>query len=342
MPTLTTSMKRILVCPGQGKFDFKTLAALSKNSTLKPIEELLERADETIPQLRLSQYIRQPEIIAHDSVVQNHLQQTHVQQPLLILTSYLENEILKVNQGIDLLENADYMIGHSLGEITCLVLQGIIPFERGLQVAYQRGKLMESIVKKEGEEFGMYALLFQPTYYEYMKRILKELDVNIANYNTYSQVVISGVKSQLESNIEELQKIIVSDKVWKTRVKAIDLNVHIPFHHPVLEPIEKSLTDIILGNCSELKVPVISNYDGEIEVEAAKQIKKIIQVTSKPVYFSKCLEHFVKRENTTYEFVHYGSATQGLVKRFYADFEKLGRHAERPNFTNKLIGTNDI
>ncbi|QPG76761.1 hypothetical protein FOA43_004155 [Brettanomyces nanus] len=328
-------VKRVLVCPGQGKTDAKGLLSISKYATKKLISKLLDRADFVLPQLKLSQYIRHPGNITDAS----DLQKTIVQQPLLILTSYLQNEMFKINHnGLDIVNTADFMIGHSLGEISSLVLQKVIPFEKGLEIGYKRGQLMQSIVDGN-PPMGMYAVLFQPSHYDLILKMLNELDVNIANYNTYSQVTVSGEKSELARKLLMLSNMLAEHKIWKTRVRSVDLRVQIPFHHPILEPMEQDLAEIIgTGRLPALQVPVISNLDGEIVSEnSEEQIRKIIHVTSRPVQLTKCLEHFVGDRQASYEFFHYGATTQGLVRRFYDDLFKLNRIDEKPHFTNKLV-----
>lgn len=319
--------KRILVCPGQGKFDVESLAFLANKAKEQPVESLLKRADDAVPELQLSRFILSP------SDHSKEVQYTRVQQPLLILKSYLNNELLKC-KGVDLSKEADYMVGHSLGEISGLVLQGVLGFEEGLRAGYERGRLMEEVLPPG--EYGMRALMFQPQNFEVIVKLLQELEINIANYNTYSQVVVSGECQELDSKLQKLQETLIKYKVWKTRVRVVDLGLHIPFHHPLLEPIVPELSKILVGS-GKLQVPFVANYDGTIVHDTAEQIQKTLKVTSKPVYFTKCLEHFKWKDDVAYEFINYGSATQGLVKRFNSDLIKLRRSNHQARLKNITV-----
>lgn len=337
--------KTILLCPGQGHFDVKSLKALSRFRKHKKINDMLQVADDVLPTLKLSKYIRNPDLVESDLEVQQMIQRTVVQQPLLILTSAISHEISKLVCRVDYVEKADMMIGHSLGEISGLVLQDAISLDKGLMLGYQRGKLMEQIISKNSGndsfqhgKFGMYALIFQPKQYGDVIECLKSVLANIANYNTYSQVVISGPKNLLEDQIAQVKSKI-------PRLRAVDLNVSVPFHHPVLGPIEKELR-MAFGKANvktgRLSVPMISDLDAEITATSEGQVDKVIKVTSRPVMFSKCLETLCgssAKSGISYDFINYGTATHGLVKRFFRDLEKTGRGTQVPEYTNQTISS---
>ena len=335
--------KTVLLCPGQGCFDTKSLQTLSRFKNFDSVNKILRTANDALPSLELSKYIRHPELVENDNKVQQMLQRTIVQQPLLILTSVVSNEIAKLVGKVNYVQKADLMVGHSLGEISGLVLQNAIPLNEGLVLGYKRGKLMEDIARgsncKNGlQGYGMYALVFQPKQYGEVVNCLKSNSANIANYNTYSQVVISGKKVDLKEQIKQV-------KVEVGRIRAIDLNVSIPFHHPMLGQIEKALRNAF-GKAKvrpgELEIPMISDLDAKLATTSEEQVDKVIKVTSRPVKFSKCLETFChksdkEKPDVSYDFVSYGTPTHGLVKRFFKDLEKRGRKSEIPEYTNIMI-----
>lgn len=324
-----TPRKLVLVCPGQGRFNLTTLSGLHRYARYKPINAILDRADTCLPEVQLSSYIRHPEAISsHDTKL---LQTTKIQQPMLILTSYLKNEIAKMD-GMDLMSRADYMIGHSLGEISCLVLQNAITLEKGLQIGYKRGEMMQKFVDSQHSKYGMYAVVFKSQYYKTIVDELTKLDVNIANYNTYSQVVVSGEKRDLDDKMDQVRKQMIGRGI---RFRTVDLHVSIPFHNPLLRQLEGELHRAFSKLGGDLAVPMISNLDGQVERDLAGEINKIIGVTSRPVQFSKCLERFIG--GGPVDFVHYGQVTKGLVGRYFGDVTKLGRHGV-PELTNTLAG----
>ncbi|ODV82679.1 hypothetical protein CANARDRAFT_10339 [[Candida] arabinofermentans NRRL YB-2248] len=350
------STKRVVVCPGQGQFSTGHLYQLSKFSNLPQVLKVLDEVDAKLPEIELSKYIRNPDKLLNDSKSIETLQKTSIQQPMLILSSHLTKIIYDSIYGIDLLKDANYMIGHSLGEITSLVLQDTIPWHKGVELAYNRGKLMENLIQDSpttlGDKYSMQALLFQPTHFKIIIQELEKLNVNISNFNNYQQVVISGLENELNDKLSELRKWLADSKIWKTRIRAVDLNVSIPFHHPILQSIEPELTTLFNNATSEslgdLKIPVFSCLNGELTTDINTQIENIIKVTSKPVKFLNCLENFqigsggLLEHGDNVEFIHFGGSTFNITEKFYGDFLKLKKEAGLPtNYKNYAVDDMD-
>ncbi|MFN8453763.1 MAG: ACP S-malonyltransferase [Anaerolineae bacterium] len=97
-----------------------------------------------------------------------------------------------------------FVAGHSLGEYSAYVAAGVLSFEAGLRLVRERGRLM----KKAGElnPGGMAAILKLED--EEVAKICQELSaegngsVQIANYNSPGQLVISGHNAAVERGIE--------------------------------------------------------------------------------------------------------------------------------------------
>ncbi|GME95483.1 unnamed protein product [[Candida] boidinii] len=192
---LSKSLTTVLVTPGQGNFNVDSLALFNKYRDLPGVKSLLAEADESLP-IDITQYIRDLSVVKEISNLgkASPLQKTSIQQPLLILTSKITNEILKELHGVDLFNlpheselKPDFMIGHSLGEISSLVLQDHLCFENGLKLAHKRGKLMEEIISKlnqgdssnnaDDETYTMMVLMFQSSIYQNLLKEMKKLSV---------------------------------------------------------------------------------------------------------------------------------------------------------------------
>ncbi|KAG7838965.1 hypothetical protein KL942_003961 [Ogataea angusta] len=312
---------KVLVFPGQGRFDVNSLSSLTKHQKVPVVQSLLAQADETLPSLRLSEFITDPAI----ALAKKDIQLTSIQQPLLILTSYVTYHLLRAVKNDNILNDTDFLLGHSVGEISALVAQDSISFAAGLELAYQRGVLMERLVEETGKSFSMQALLFQPTHYKYITQILGELDVQVSNYNNYQQLVVSGEKLGLGQKIDQLKARIAKAGVWKTRVHSVDLGVKIPFHNPLLRPIEKELGHLFEKTVPvkrSLGVPMLSNLNGEMVAEVNTQVKNIVQVTSRPVQFLKCLETLASLDDE-FEFLSFGDTTSKIIQKYFQDAQKL-------------------
>jgi [acyl-carrier-protein] S-malonyltransferase len=120
---------------------------------------------------------------------------------------------------------ADYFAGHSLGEYSALCAAGILTVEDTLKLVSERGKLSEREGRKNPG--GMQAILgLTLSEVEGILATLSESDkAAVANYNTKTQIVISGYHDTL-AQVDE----IVSEKGGK----AITLNVSVANHSPLV------------------------------------------------------------------------------------------------------------
>ena len=170
----------------------------------------------------------------------------------LLKTAYTQPAIYVVNSFLYREQNhvPDYLIGHSLGEYNALLEAGAFDFETGLRLVQKRGELMGAV-----SGGGMAAVLGLNI--KELKRKLAEdtyEDLNIANYNTPTQTVLSGT--------EESIKAVVKDFTAQG-ITIVPLFVSAPFHSRYMEPAEKEFSSFLLNfNFRELKIPVIANVTG--------------------------------------------------------------------------------
>ena len=169
--------------PGQGSQKVGMgLALCEADPTLK--SRFFDRADELLgfPLSRLC--FEGPE---------TELTRTENAQPALLLVSVAACEALR-GRGI----RPDAVAGHSLGEYSALVAAGALSFEDGLRVVRRRGELMARI--GESVQGGMAAVMGLPP--EEVEAICRDAAaagvVQVANYNSPEQTVISGERAAVE------------------------------------------------------------------------------------------------------------------------------------------------
>jgi [acyl-carrier-protein] S-malonyltransferase len=146
-------------------------------------------------------------------------------QPAIFVTSLA---VLRALQAEDRLPLPTMMAGHSMGELTALVAAGALDFADGLRLVRERGRLM----KLAGEQSpgGMAAVLKMDD--AEVERACREASgetgrpVQIANYNSPGQVVISGDADALERAIELLQQ--------RGARRIVPLAVSIAAHSPLM------------------------------------------------------------------------------------------------------------
>src|SRR5690554_971421 len=127
------------------------------------------------------------------------LKETHIAQPAIFTVGFIISHLLQ-KEGVV----PSMVAGHSLGEYTALAVAGAIPFEEGLLLVKKRAELMASIPG----DGGMAAVL--NTDPEVLSTVLekyqKEGLIEPANFNSPSQVVVSGEKKLVVRLAEEINR----------------------------------------------------------------------------------------------------------------------------------------
>lgn len=209
-------------------------------------------------------------------------------QEELTKTIYAQPAILSLSIGIfeiykeRLEEKPICCFGHSLGEFTALYAGEVLSFEDVLEIVKERGRLMH----EAGEEFpgGMAAIIgFEE------KEIIEIIEKNkfkfcvIANYNSPSQLVISGKKEEVEQVCNELRN--------KRKGKIIPLMVSAAFHSPLMDKPAEKFSKFLKDKIFKKPIfPIIQNVTGEIETDPEKIKKNIEKQLNSPVLFTNCVE----------------------------------------------------
>lgn len=143
---------------------------------------------------------------------------------------------------------ADYLIGHSLGEIVAAHLAGVFSLSDACTLVAARGRLMGALPRGG----AMVAIAATED------RVLASLDgyegrLSVAALNSPTSTVVSGDEDALQSWIE----------LWD-RHKAKRLSVSHAFHSPRMEPMLEEFGALVESlSMSEPQLPVISNRTGK-------------------------------------------------------------------------------
>ena len=134
---------------------------------------------------------------------QEQLNLTENAQPAIFLVSYSIFKLAKEEYGFEF-NNAQFAAGHSLGEYSALCCFDILNFEEVLVALKKRGQFMQQAVpNKKG---GMMAVLGSDlkVIEDILNENIKKYECFIANDNSPQQVVVSGLKSNLDKFSEDL------------------------------------------------------------------------------------------------------------------------------------------
>jgi [acyl-carrier-protein] S-malonyltransferase len=162
----------------------------------------------------------------------------------------------------------DAVAGHSLGEYSALVAAGVMSFEDGLRTVRRRGELMAAI----GEQVAgtMAAILNLPA--QAAAEICAEAGsagrVEVANYNSPEQTVISG-----EAPAVEQAMALAKARGAK---RALKLNVSAPFHSSLMAPLAEEMAGVLAAIPMQApRVPVVANVTADY-VRTPEEIREAL------------------------------------------------------------------
>jgi malonyl CoA-acyl carrier protein transacylase len=175
------------------------------------------------------------------------LSQTQYTQPCLFVVNALHYYKAKAEG-----KQPSYLAGHSLGEYNALMAAGAFDFITGLRLVQKRGELMA--VAKNGAMAAVIGLSPQ-----ILTRLLAEhqlTGLDVANYNSPSQTVISGLAADIERAGPIFEK--TGAKLY------MPLPVSAAFHSRYMAGAAQAFDNFLSTfKFGSLTVPVISNVTGQ-------------------------------------------------------------------------------
>lgn len=271
------------------------------------------------PYASLSQYVKEELQTATDVLGQaftdnlfgsqtKWLQATSNAQPAILTTSYCIYLILRRKFGLDLMHHpkVKYVLGHSLGEYSALVINGQLDFAFALQLVATRGRLMEEFVGNG--QYAMKAVLFRLSAFETLVHESAQAGL-LANINSRNQIVLSGLERDIDSFVSANRKA-------KRVLKVVTLPVRVPFHNKILSTIEPALYQMCAANTNRIhqgKIPMISNLTGKPAEDA---IANTLLANNKPVQWVLSMDFLVKNGVTNVVNLGPGSILQGINSKW--------------------------
>ena len=237
------------------------------------------------------------------------LKLTENTQPAILTTSIACLRVLQNEKGF----TPRLTAGHSLGEYSALVASGGLAFSDAVRIVRLRGRFMQEAVPVG--EGAMAAVLGMER--EELERLCEEAAgeevLAPANFNSPGQIVISGHTRAVERAIE---------RVKQKGKKAMLLAVSAPFHSPLMkgagERLAKEIEPISVG---ELKIPVVTNVEAEINEDRNRVKPLLVAQVSSPVRWEESMKRMVQEGIERVLEIGPGKVLSGLMKRIDSKVE---------------------
>lgn len=292
-------MKVAFLFPGQGAQyigmgkDFVGKFGVSK--------EIYERANEVLGYNIMQLCFEGPE---------SELMKTENTQPAILVTSVA---ILKVIEEAGV--KCDITAGLSLGEYTALVKAKSLSFEDAIKVVKKRGEYMQNTVPLG--KGGMAAIigLEKETVTEVISDLSRFGVLEIANYNSPDQLIISGdidvVKQALKKLIELGAK------------RSVLLPVSAPFHCSLLKPAGERLgKELEKIKIEPPEIPVVNNIAVKIMKTKDDVLDSLVKQVSNSVYWQQTIEFMINDGVDTFIEIGPGNTLTKFNKKIAQNMDK--------------------
>jgi [acyl-carrier-protein] S-malonyltransferase len=277
------------IFPGQGAQFVGMGKDLYDNSPLA--KDLFEKANEILG-------FRITDIMF--SGTDEDLKQTKVTQPAIFLHSVILAKVLGENF------KPQMVAGHSLGELSALVANGVLQFEDGLKLVSKRALAMQKAC--EAVPSTMAAILGLED--DVIEKICAEIEgvVVPANYNSPGQLVISGSIPAVEAACAKLTEAGAK--------RAMILPVGGAFHSPLMEPAREELAAAIEAtHFANPTCPVYQNVNAKAVTDPAEIKKNLVMQLTAPVKWTQIMNQMIADGCTSVVEVGPGKVLQGLFKK---------------------------
>tara|TARA_Y100000590_G_scaffold185512_1_gene211398 strand:- start:526 stop:1446 length:921 start_codon:yes stop_codon:yes gene_type:complete len=234
------------------------------------------------------------------------LELTQNTQPAIMTIGVSIFEILNNEFNLNLKESK-FFAGHSLGEYTALVCAGSLTLENAAYLLHERGKSMqEAVPANQGAMLAILGMTISEVENE-INLLPKGEICEVANDNSYGQVVVSGKKMIIDTLMGNLKE---------KRKKGIILPVSAPFHCSLMKKAAEKMKYKI--DKTDFKNPapsVISNVTAK-EVTNPDKIKPLLvdQITSR-VRWRESVEYMIEKGISEFIEIGPGKILSSLVKK---------------------------
>ncbi|MDX4063136.1 ACP S-malonyltransferase [Aliarcobacter skirrowii] len=233
----------------------------------------------------------------------DNLGKTEFTQPAILLVSSIALAVFKEKCKIE----PEFVLGHSLGEFSALVAAGAIDYLDAIELVNKRGTFMNEACSGGGA--GMMALLGLDD--ETVENICKEQreagkKVWPANYNMDGQLVLAGLKADLESLVDTFKAAGAK--------RALVLDMSVASHCELLQSAVENLKPYLFEYLNDEFLDVVSNVSAEVYNTKDEAIELLASQLISPVKYKQSIKAHDSKVDLYIEFGN-GAVLKGLNKK---------------------------
>lgn len=222
----------------------------------------------------------------------------------------------------------DAALGLSLGEYSALVAAGALNLGGAVSLTKKRGKFMQEAVP---EGVGAMAAIIGLSA-EDVRLLVYDAGglVEIANLNCPGQVVISGIRADVERACALARE--------RGAKQAVLLPVSAPFHSSLMRPAAERFEAELAGvDIRELSRPVLSNVTADYIAHGADIAPLLLRQMYSPVRFEESILRLIADGYDTFVALGPGTALSGFVKRISKE-ARIFNIEDMPSLEKTLAG----
>ena len=239
---------------------------------------------------------------------QETLTLTENAQPSIMCVSMAVMRVLEEEFKFNTRDHISYFAGHSLGEYTALAASNSICISDASKILLFRGKSMQ----KSSPSWATCMAAFMGADLKKIEGIISETlrskeICDIANYNTETQIVISGDDAAINRAI-----VLANEQ----KIRTVKLDVSAPFHSNYMIDTAKALQEEFAKLAFKApEIKVISNFKA-LPFTDAKDIEEgLIKQTYSTVRWYETIKYMQDLNTNSFYEIGFGSTLCGIVKR---------------------------
>ncbi len=297
-------MKHAFVFPGQGS----QFSGMGKNlyEGSASAQRIFEQANEILG-FRIS------DIMFNGT--DEDLRQTNVTQPAVFLHSVVAYKSIDPSAGL----KPDMVAGHSLGEFSALVANGVLSFEAALQLVSVRAQAMQKACVLNPSTMAAVLALADEKVEEVCKQVQEETGEVVvpANYNCPGQLVISGSIKGIDIACERMKAAGAK--------RALVLPVGGAFHSPFMEPAcEELKAKIESTNFYAATCAIYQNVVAKAVLDKDEIKQNLIDQLTGAVRWTQSVQAMIADGASRFTEVGPGKVLQGLVQKINKEMSVEG------------------